>query len=365
MKILDRYILVNFMAVFIGSLVSVSFLFEVISILDSLERLMAKQGASLAAIVKYYSYQLPQTIYMGAPIAALLSSMIVLGAMSQSNELTAIRASGISLARTAMPILAASVLIGTALFWLGNSLVPVGNRFFLSAKQEIKGEADEEEEEGNRVWYVSEEKGKPPVILRIEDVDRETGKLKGVTVFKTGPEFALETQTVALFGSPLPEGGWALEKARIRDFSGNGPPAIKTMERTTLNIPDGTEEFLRVQRAPEEMTLPELSRQMDRIKKHGLPDAAYRVEWHTRFAIPMATLILVMVGAPLAVRPVRTSGTALSILGAVLVGFSYYVIIAEFISLGKGSIVKPAPAAWSANAIYAVIGLGLYSRLRK
>jgi len=362
MKILDRYILLSFLAVFVGSLLAISFLFTVLSVLDSISYLMGREGATFGAIIHYYLLQLPQTIYMSSPVACLLSSMISLGNMNQHNELLALRAAGVSIMRTALPMAAASLVIAAGLFALGNSLVPVGNRYLLSQKQNLQANTLGP---GEKVWYVSESKGRLPVILRIGKVDRETGDLTDLTVFRTGENFSLEEQIVAGSATYDPARGWLLKNAVIRKFRGTDPMEIANVNQTVLDLPDTPDDLLRAQRAPEEMTLAQLNDHIQRVTKHGMSDTAFRVERHTRFAIPLAAVILVLTGTPLAIRPVRSSGLAWGILGAIVIGFGYYVIIAEFIALGKAELMKPWVSAWAANAIFGIIGAISFSRMRR
>jgi len=362
MKTLDRYLLLSFFGLFLGSMVAVTFLFTVVSVLDSLTYLMNQKSATFTAIIHYYSLQLPQTVYMTSPVSALLSAMITLGALNQRHELTAMRAAGIAMARAALPILAASLAISLALFALGNTLVPVGNGYFLSAKHEIKGE---EADASGRTWYVSEGKDRPPTILRVESVDRDNGRLQGVSLFRVGPGFQLLEEMTGRSAEFIPGQGWRLAAVRELNFLPDAPPKVSETPERLVPLPDRPEDMIRVERAPEEMTLSELQDQIRRVRAYGLPVAAYEVERQTRFAIPLSALILVLVGAPLAVRPVRSSGLAWGILGAIIVGFGYFVIIAEFISLGRGGLISPPAAAWTANVIFGVLGAGLYSRLVK
>ncbi len=361
MKIIDRYVLRSFLGVFLGSLLIVAFMFTALSVLDSMSYLMGKKGATFGEIVYYYILQLPQTIYMTAPVAALISAMITLGTFNQRFEIMAIRAAGVSVARATTPVLIASLFICAGLFALGNTLVPYGNRYFFNMEEKIKGYDKEEE---NRIWYVSE-KGETRLFIRAGHMDRNTGHLKSLTVFDLGPGFRLEKQTVAEEGVYEPEQGWLARNVIDRYFEDKLPPRTERLEKDLLRIPDTKKDLLRVQRPPEEMTLSELNRQIQRIEKHGRSDAAFKVERQARFAIPFATVILILVGTPLAIRPVRSSGLAVSILGAIIVGFVYYIIIAEFISLGKGGMVSPVAAAWTANVIFGIFGAVLFSGLRK
>ncbi|MFO8057169.1 MAG: LPS export ABC transporter permease LptG [bacterium] len=361
MKITDRYVLRSFLGVFLGSIFIVAFLFTALSVLDSMTYLMGKKGASFGEIVYFHLLQLPQTLYMTAPVAALISAMITMGTFNQRFEIMAVRAAGVSIARAAMPVLISSFFIFAGLFVLGNTLVPYGNRYFFNMEEKIKGKDKEEE---NRLWYVSEHRD-TRYILRAGHLNRNTGHIKSLTVYHLDPDFQLVKQTLAKEAYYEPQKGWTMKNVVHRYFSGMDPPHTETAEQAMLDIPATKKDLLRVQRLPEEMTLSELNRQIKRIKKHGRSNAAYKVERQARVAIPFAAVILILAGTPLAIRPVRSSGLAVSILGAIIVGFVYYVIIAEFISLGKGGLVSPVVAAWSANVIFGVLGVVLFSGLRK
>lgn len=362
MKIADRYVLKLFAGMFLGSLAAISFLFTVFSVLDSLSRLMGMEGASFAGIVRYYLLQLPQTIFMTAPVASLLSTMITLGLLNQRNELTALRAAGVSLMRTTAPMVLAALVISLGLFQLGNTLVPVGNRSLLSAKDTIQGEVTDP---SARVWYASENPKRPPIFLRVEKVDRKTGTMRGLTVYETDPNFSLRRQSTAKSAEWKKGEGWVMREVRVREFHGLDLPVLREEAEVLLPISDKPADFLRAQRAPEEMDLEELNDQIVRVRRYGLQDTAYRVERQSRFAIPLSALILALVGAPLAIRPARSGGLAVGILGAIVVGFVYFIIIAEFLSLGKGGMVPAWAAAWSANVVFGVIGAGWFLTLRR
>jgi len=360
-KIIDRYVLKAYVGVFLGSMAAISFLFIVLGVLDSMA-FLTSEGMTIAGVVRYNALQLPNLIYMAAPIGALLSAMITLAGFNQSNELMALRASGVSVARVTAPILAATLCIAGMMFWLGSTWVPEGNRKFMSARQQF---LDEDDDPSELVWYVSESRDRPPIILRAEKVDRESGNVKGLTVLTPDANFQLKEQLVAQSATHAREGGWTLHGVQSRTFQGFDTPRFMTLSELPLDLPDRPEDLLRVQRSPEEMTWSELIDQIQRSRADGLPKHPYQVELHARLAVPLAALVLVLVGTPLAVRPARSGGIAWALLAAVVIGFAYFIIIAELISIGKGGMVEPWVAAWTANIIFGVLGVGSFSTLRK
>ena len=64
-----------------------------------------------------------------------------------------------------------------------------------------------------------------------------------------------------------------------------------------------------------------------------------------------------LIGIPLASRHSRNSSLAANTGIAMLVGFSYWIVLALAMSLGKSGVLPPAIAAWTANALFTGIGI--------
>jgi len=361
-KIVDRYVLSSYLKAFTGSVIGVSVLFTVLGVLDSLTYQLGKEGVTVYDIVRFYLLQLPQTVFMGAPFAALLSAMITLGAMNQGHEIMALRASGFSVARVTAPILVATLMIGVLLFVLGNTLVPVGVRAFNQARQEA---SVKRVSPNQRIWYVSEKGGEPPTLLRIERVDESTGDLIGVTVIPVDEDFIPIEEIVADRGTYEGDRRWRLTGVERRRFTAFEPPSIERLEKLSITLSETPDELQKAQRPSEEMSWSELGERIVKAGRYGRSPNPYKVERQSRLAIPLAALILVLVGAPLSIRPIRAGGLAVGILGAFVIGFGYFVIIALFITMGKGDLLPPWAAAWTANIIFGIIGGLYFSTLRK
>ncbi|MCB1180947.1 MAG: LptF/LptG family permease [Chlamydiia bacterium] len=120
MYIYWRYLLINYLRVFILSCCS----FLAILIVARLDEIahFAALGAPLKTILLFILYQIPYIIPISVPISSLISSMILFSTLSSTNELTALRSSGISLGAILTPIMISAVLLSIGNFYITSEL---------------------------------------------------------------------------------------------------------------------------------------------------------------------------------------------------------------------------------------------------
>lgn len=109
------------------------------------------------------------------------------------------------------------------------------------------------------------------------------------------------------------------------------------------------------------MNIRELSRHMEILQSEGKETHKLEVEWHLKWAIPMASIVFALVGAPLGIQSHRSAssvGFGLSI----IVIFIYYLIMTAGSALAQGGYLPPALGAWLQNIVLGIAGLGLMWR---
>ena len=126
MKILDRYVIGQFLKIFLVCVLGVPFLFQVIDLTDRLDNFLS-DGVGQAQVVAFYFYQLPYQMLLAFPIACLLAAVFTVSSMTRHFEVTAAKAGGVSFYRLVGPML----FLGMAISLLALSLsevVPDSNR---------------------------------------------------------------------------------------------------------------------------------------------------------------------------------------------------------------------------------------------
>jgi methionyl-tRNA formyltransferase len=177
MKRIDRFILKSFIGPFFAILFIVLFILMMQSLWLYIDELVGK-GLSLRVVAEFLMWGSFLILPLALPLATLLSSMMVMGQMSEHNELTALKAAGVSVTRVMTPIIIASVLITIGAFFSSNNLVPYSyNKIctlhddILKTKEEIKIPAG--------TFY----DGIDGFVLRTDATDEKTGMMHGIMVY--------------------------------------------------------------------------------------------------------------------------------------------------------------------------------------
>ena len=177
MRRIDRYILKSFIGPFFAILFIVLFILMMQSLWLYIDELVGK-GLSLRVVAEFLMWGSFLILPLALPLATLLSSMMVMGQMAEHNELTALKAAGVSVTRVMTPIIVASALITVGAFFSSNNLVPYSyNKIYtlhddiLKTKEEIKIPAG--------TFY----DGIEGYVMRTESTDEKSGMMHGIMVY--------------------------------------------------------------------------------------------------------------------------------------------------------------------------------------
>ena len=110
MKKLDRYILQNFLSNFLFSIIVFLVVFILVDVIDRLDKFI-DAGMPRSDILRYYLLTVPWFISIAIPMSLLISTVISLGILQKRNEITAIKASGISIRRFSISLLLVGKII--------------------------------------------------------------------------------------------------------------------------------------------------------------------------------------------------------------------------------------------------------------
>ncbi len=123
-SILDRYLAHGFLRAFIVSLICIASLYLVVDFFDRISTFV-DNGASLGTIIRYFFYKAPVSISRVIGFATLFSALFCLGMLARTQEIIAMRSSGISVQRIAFPLLIFGFLICLFSFFWNEALVPI------------------------------------------------------------------------------------------------------------------------------------------------------------------------------------------------------------------------------------------------
>ena len=354
MRILDRLVLSQFVKLFTLSILATPPLFVLGELTEDLDRYV-DQGISTLQVAHGYLYRIPEYVVWSFPIAALIAAIFTIHSMTVHREIVAAKAGGISFHRLIRPVGMMAVVLTVTGLGL-TELAPRSNRI---AFQILSNEDPTREWRSNFVYQteggltvaarrlvVSEGRLLEPVVQRPAD---DNG----------APALHLDA-AMALHDSIQ---GWTFHEGRLR-LVGEG--TVSSFSFSELFMPDLAErpvELLETPPEDEEMTYAEIGRQASIIERSGGNPQKLLVRKEQKLAIPVATLVIILFGAPLATSSKR-GGAAYGIGIALGTTMLYLLMLKVAGGFGASGTIPPMVAAWLPNAIFLVAGTVLMLRVR-
>lgn len=378
MKILDKYILKQFLTTFFFV---VLILLSVVSIIDMTDKMdkFAKAGLTGFQILGYYGDYIPWIGSLVTPITIFIATVYVCARMAGRTEIVAILASGVSFRRMLVPYFIGSLIVAIISFILNGWIIPNSNKSRLAFEvQYLKG----------KFYYDKRNihiQVAPDVYLYLQSYNNTSN---------TGYHFSMErfenNQLVEKFTGNRIEWDTTLQKWHVRDYEIRNVDDI--FEKTTgrrARIRSGSQgsdkvkllngklidregesldtalvihprEFESDYRKHDGMTMNELDDYIETLQARGSAGVElYQVEKYTRFAYPVTIFILVFMGVIVSSRKSR-GGTGVQIAIGFVLSFIFILFFTLFRTFAENGQWPPQISVWIPNITFAIISLVMY-----
>lgn len=373
-----------------------------------------KNEVSSGTLASYYLSFLALALGQMSPLAVLLACLSVAGEMAKANEITALRAGGISPVRAISPLLAGAVCVTFLALLTGEGAVPPAARRL----SQLRRAAFKRVHTANNIPYGNEQ-GRYMIIgavdterevmerVHLEDPSQAGGLrlraevgiwqadawelYRGVVSGRSGDQEGEWAYSFARAGrhglyelippedkekrqaqekrlgeltALLKERGKEEEKrfhSYIQKLKQKGQ--IKHHPQLRIVIEETPRELLEGECKPQEMTYRRLRRYINNLRRAGFKVRSLSVELKTKLSFPLANLIVALVGIPFGLR-LRWGGMAMGVGAAVGLGLVYHFL--TYLSKAMGtSVLSPTLGAWLPNLIFAAAGIYLLHRASK
>ncbi len=352
-KILDRYILKEFVTVLIVSLFAFVAIFVIVDFLDFADNLIEK-NARLVDIFYYYLLFIPFIYNIMSPPAMLMASLFAFNRMARRSEIIAIRSSGLSLLRIIRPILIVAALFTLGNIWISHSILPTIELKRWEVKQ-------------YQLYRRSPQNQSPTSQLSFRDKSQRfyffyyynPAQKTGYNVLVNTVESNYIRNRLSATKVSVSDTGWTFFDVRIWEYDPQGDIIkINNMPRYFDNsIKLLPEFFVKPEKKIQHMTWIELNEYIELLKIGGQSYAQPLMELYLRFSFPFAGFVTVLFGAPLAVRQYRRKSASIGFTISLLICFLYYGLQRVFQSMGNNGILDPFWSAWISNIIFGVMGI--------
>ncbi len=376
---IDIYLLSSFFGSLLVILVGFLLLFHSFTFFELLNDI-ARRNIPFIDVVDYFSFLTPYLVYNLLPLAALVAVLVTLGVLAKHNEITAFKASGISMYRLSLPLLVAGVLLGAGMMVLDNSYLPYANQRQDALRNAFKGRPAQTFHQPRRQWIFGEQNR----LYNYQVYDSDRRIFGGLNVFELDPvTFELRRRIFARaaeWNAAL--GTWVLRDAWLREFAnvgtrdsvlGTSPqslvpspnPVTRFVSLPEMTIPELTEPpayFERRVRRSEQMDWRELGGYIAQLRQAGFDVSRLSVQWHRKFAFPLLTPVIVLLAIPFAFLG-GTRGALGGVATALAIGFAYWALAALFEGMGNVGQLPPLLAAWLPPSIFCFVGLYSYFKM--
>ncbi|HNQ87752.1 MAG TPA: LptF/LptG family permease [Verrucomicrobiota bacterium] len=372
MRLLDRYLLRELL-VPLGYCLTGFFVFwvtfDLVAQLDEFQRRELLPGD----IAAYYLVKTPEVLVTVVPVGLMLALLYALTQHARHQELTAMRAAGLSLWRLSVPHLGVGIVLGAALFGLNEYAVPDANdaaSLVLGRRLPPAPGALGPEWEPNLAFHNERDQR----LWNILAYNRETGEMRSPhlewrladgTRRRLVADRAVYTNEVWLFyevkellyppQATLPSYRGETNILELADLT-------ETPERIASEIKFTELSNVRAAKRPR-LSLRELQDYQRLHPQLGERDRSkLQTQFHGRIAEPWKCVVVVLIALPFG-APSGRRNVLVGVASSIFIGFAYFIISSFSLALGTGGFMPPWLAAWLPNALFALAGVVLTRRL--
>jgi lipopolysaccharide export system permease protein len=330
-------------------------IFIIIDFVENVGRFIDAPNSGIWLILRYYTFYLPQIIYLIMPVIVLIASLFSVMSMSRYNEIIALKSTGISLYRIILPLIITSLIISTGMIAFGEYVVPEANRSRLAIENfELKGKSKTLLQRIERKSFQDNDGNF--VFIDRYDISSNLGQNIYIQMFAK----AKMIRRIDAKRFRFVDNQWLLFEVAERDFS-TSPGVLRKLDSLRIQLTGIYPQNLqKKQQKPDEMNYRELDRFIEQLQRMGTRTRQWEVARNSKLAYPFASLIVMLFGATLAANK-RCSGPALGFLIALTIVFVYYFIFKFMEIFGQSGDIHPLLSSWAANIIFAFLaGIALF-----
>lgn len=356
-RLLDLYVTGRYLRTIALAFFGLLSLYYIVEFIEMSEKVQ-KGNATMAMVAEYFYYATPTFVYFVVPLSTLVAVLSTFGGLTRSNELTVLRACGVSLYRTAVPLMALALVWSGVLFMLEDRVLAHSQRQAEVLKDQIRDRPPRTFSLANRNWLA----GRDGRLYYYAVYDARDTTLYQVSIFETARQpYRLVSHTSAV-QVRYRDGAWQATDGWVQRFAPDGTARREAFQDRTLDLAP-PEDFGTEQVEAALMNYGELRDYIDRLGESGFSIAEHRVELHRKIAFPFVTLVMTLLAVPFGVTTGRR-GALYGIGLALTLAVAYLVISHVFIAFGNAAVLSPLLSAWATNLLFASAALVLVLTVR-
>jgi lipopolysaccharide export system permease protein len=374
MRLLARYLLRECL-IALGFCFSAFLIFWIATDLISNLHILQSRQMRGGDVLLYYFFKIPEFLPIALPVALLLSLLYAITTHARHNEITAIRAAGVSLSRLSLPYFGIGLAATSLLFASNEFVAPDASdraEEILNRRDKARSGKESRQVKKNlsftnsrdgRAWHIAvynkqtEEMIGPAVDWRLPD-----GSVR--SIFADRAVFTNRAWTFIQVRESYRAAGLNSVNVKTQTNSLSFPEFSETPEviKSEISISDRFGKESRTRSAD----LPILDI-MNYFRLHPNPDRAFKAKLYTklqgRIAGPATCLAVVLLAVPFAAASGRRN-VFVGVAASIVIFFIYYILQQVGLAYAEAGRVPAWFGVWFPNLLVAITGLWMMARVR-
>jgi LPS export ABC transporter permease LptG/LPS export ABC transporter permease LptF len=358
-RILDGYILREFVGMFLLVLAGFVLLLIVFTFFDLVGDIL-RNHPGLTIVGEYLLNLTPYLIYQIEPLAVLIAALVTFGLLNRNSEIVAIKATGISLYRLVVPIVAIALCMAVCLFLFAQYYLPQANRRQEALRNIIKGRPPQTYLNPNEKWMFGQKPlpGEPGRIFNYEFFDPDSNRFANLSVFEFDPTTFQLTRRISARRAVWDDKthGWLFQNGWVRDIEGANVTAYRAFVETSFpEIHAGPDYFKKEDLQSQEMNFGQLDHYIRDLRQSGFDTKRLSIQLWDKVSYPMIAVVMALLAIPFALSMGRRNSLT-GVAMAIALALAYWVINLLFEAMGNVNYLPAVMAAWSADVLFALAG---------
>jgi LPS export ABC transporter permease LptG/LPS export ABC transporter permease LptF len=353
-RLLDLYVARQYLIVVGISFLALLGVFYISTFIDLVPHLY-HGNATMVVLLDYFYWQTPQYVYFVIPLAVLVGALVTIGLLTKSSELIVMRACGVSLYRSALPMLVFGLVCSGVLFELEEHVLAVSNREAIRLNAILRNFPMQSFNILDRRWIV----GHNGDIYRYDLFDPQANRFTQFTMYRADAATWRLTRVVYAAAVTRTDHHWVARNGWDRVYSAptrKQPAAAIRVAYTPFEertLPLEPPDFFKAEEPDaDRMNYGELKSYISLLQSSGSMNVVkYIVDLQRKIAFPFVSLIMTLLAIPFAVTTGR-HGAMYGIGTGLVMALIYWTMLSVFGALGAGGSISPLLAAWAPNILF-------------
>lgn len=358
MSLVTRYITGQFLRRFMFILLGFVALVQLFDVLSNADDIVSKFGGGLWPLIRYIIFRLPATVGLALPFSVLISALLTLLSLAQNNEIMALKSTGMSFYRVMLGFLPVGIVIAAVHFLVVDQLTPRS----LHALAQFEESSNPVRPGGSQlpvskaVWIRDRD-----MLVRADHVLRDGSLLFQVEIIDRDARGIMTARRLAQ-RAQYADRHWTLFNVNVLKIDGETRD-ISTVDSAPWDTRLRPADFANQATPPDQFSSAELRQLTVTAGVGSRPVYVYATWLQKRFALPMISLLMILLAAPVSAVTLRSGGTGLRMAIGIGLGFLFFVADGLSTALGETGSLAPALAAWAPAVIFGSIGASVLLRV--